>query len=324
MGRADADNAAPSSMLDKCWCHCSEPAAVLAGDDGPVLRERAVQALAPQPGTWQAGTQARTGLAACLGFSLTAEQADPSSAPLELQAGQQPVTSAEASEVPVSAAAVSAPHDVKTTEGLDSVTAVRMKRQQFLDSMRQGSHPPQPQSNGSASYRVEARLDKCMSSQHPFCAVKEQEHEEAKGNGIIAADSNSKNNHHGDQPGSAVPNSMQAGAGGSPIQGVAMEHPRAAEQPGSEQRHEQPHGSGSAQQAHQECEICFQPMRFAYVSAPVIKAIQSQMRESASRPSKVFTLSTVDCNLHASPRYIAATAQVCLCVYQCSRARHRE
>ena len=223
-----------------------------------MLRERAVHNLAPQPGTWQAGTQARTGLAACLGgFVLTAEQAGPSSAPLVLQAEQTHGTSVEASEVPASAAAVLGPQDAKNAGGSTGAAEVRMKRQPFLDSMRQGN---QPGSNDSSRHRVESRLACSASSQLPSCATKEQELEEAKGKGVIAAD------HPGDQPGCIVPGSMQAGAAGTIDQNVASEQQRAAEQSSLEQRQAQAHGNGSVQQPLQECEICFQPMRFAYVS----------------------------------------------------------
>lgn len=253
-------------MLDLRCCCCSEPA-VLAEDEGAVLRERPVQDLAPTLGSWQAGTHAQTGLAACLaGFSLTAEQATSSPAPVASETLQQLGTSAEASEAPANAAAVPSPQEVKEAEALGSAAEVRMERQPFLDSTQKGN---QPESNGNSSHQVDSRRDCIVPGQGPPCAGKEQELEEAEGKGDIAAD------HPGDQPAYIAPPSMQAGAAGTVDQGVPSEHQRAAEQLGLEQREAQAHGSGSAQQPHQECEICFQPMRFAYVSAPAMKAIIS-------------------------------------------------
>ena len=218
-----------------------------------MLRERALQELAPGPKSWEAGTRARTGLAACLaGFSLTAKEAPSSSAAVATQAIQKH-SSAQASGLPASAPALPAQQHVK----LANAAEVRQKRQAFLDSLQQGS---QPQGNGDSS---DMGLEDTVPSQHPSHNIKMQDLQELKGKGIAVADCSGDQDQH---PSITGLMNREAEAMGIADQGTSSEQPGAAEQSGSQQGDEQACASGSAQQAHQECEICLTPMRFAYVS----------------------------------------------------------
>ena len=239
--------------LDICQCWCSEPA-VLAEDEGSLLRERAVQNVAPALGSWQAGTRAQTGLAACLaGFSLTAKQASSGSAPLPLQVDQQHGSSSRATKAPASAAALPAQQILAHSTAVDSAAEVRRsRRQSFLDSLQQAG---QPQGNSNSSFASESSLDRSA-------AVENQEPEEAKVGSMVTVESNSDCLQPGDQlPNGAVPESMQAGAAGTANGRMSLRQRQPAEQSGSKQ---------ADQQAHQECEICLTPMRFAYVSFPAV------------------------------------------------------
>ncbi len=246
-----------SDPCDLCCFHCSEPP-VLVEDEGPVLRERAVQDVAPGLGSWEAGTRARTGLSACLaGFSLTAKEAPSSSAAVATQAIQQHSSLAQASKAPASAAALPAQQDAKVIDAAD----VRQKRQAFLDSLQRGS---QPQSHGDSS---NLGLGDNGISQPLSNDTKKQDLEDLKGKDIAIADCSSDQ----DQlPQSVGMLDREAEAAETANLGMSLIQQGAAEQSGSKQGEEQAHASGSAQQAHQECEICLTPMRFAYVSTPAI------------------------------------------------------
>ena len=241
--------------------HCSEPA-VLAEDEGPVLRERAVQDVAPGRGSWEAGTRAQTGLSACLaGFMVTAKEAPSSSAAVATKAIHQHSNLAQTSGTPASAEALPAQQIVREDAALVNAAEVRLKRQAFLDSLQRGS---QPQGNGDSS---NMGIDDSVSGQHPSHDIQKQDLAELKGKGIAVA------NYSGDkdqQPQSVEMGDRGAEAAGTANQSLSSMQQEVAEQSGSRQGEEQAHASGSAQQAHQECEICLTPMRFAYVSTPTI------------------------------------------------------
>ena len=125
-------------MPEGCLC-CSEPAQ-LAEDPGASMPERALAEPPARPGSWQAGTHARTGLAACIGgWSLPSNQlssAAPSSSPEQaLQQRSQKPNSTDVSGAELCSTQqlwASAPASLASAED------VRLKRQAFLDKVQLG------------------------------------------------------------------------------------------------------------------------------------------------------------------------------------------
>ena len=118
---------------------CSEPAQ-LAEDPGASVPERTLAEPPARPGSWQAGTHARTGLAACIGgWSLPSNQGSsvaPSSSPE--QALQQ--SSRRPDNTDVSGAQLCSAQQLWASAPASLALAkdVRLKRQAFLDKVQLG------------------------------------------------------------------------------------------------------------------------------------------------------------------------------------------
>ena len=128
-------------MPEGCRC-CSEPAQ-LAEDPGAPVPETTLAESPARPGSWQASTHARTGLAACIGgWSLPSNQRSsvaPSSSPEQvLQQSSRRPDNTDVSGAQICSAQqpwASAPANLASAED------VRLKRQAFLDKVQWGEGP---------------------------------------------------------------------------------------------------------------------------------------------------------------------------------------
>lgn len=128
-------------MPEGCLC-CSEPAQV-AEDPGASVPERTLAEPPAGPGSWQAGTHARTGLAACIGgWSLPSSQ--PSSvAPSSLPEQALRQRSLKPDNTDVSGAQLCSTQQpwASAPASLASAEDVRLKRQAFLDKVQSREGP---------------------------------------------------------------------------------------------------------------------------------------------------------------------------------------
>lgn len=262
-----------------------------------MLRERALAQLAEEPGSWQAGTHARTGLAACLGgFSLTAQQRTSHAVPVA--SAQQRGKAKDVPDMPASIGetVIAQQHESRSAVS-DGTAEVHLERQWLLNSLHQQSES----TRDSDSSGDELMQESNTASQHASLAGEQAERADRETRDAAVLDS--QNRHYQSlaelwqgeeqagegsmQPGTADQGmasgeqvaavqsdsgqgqeraregSMQSGA---PDQSTASEWPAAAVRSGSEQDEEHAQASGGGQKPHQECMICFNHMQFAYVS----------------------------------------------------------
>lgn len=137
-----------------------------------MLRERALAQLAEEPGSWQAGTHARTGLAACLGsFSLTAQQGTFHAAPAV--SAQQRDMAKDVPDMPASnAETVLAQQHESRSAVSDSAAEVHLERQWLLNSLHQQSEST---GDGDSSSRDELMQQGNTASQHASLAGEQAE-----------------------------------------------------------------------------------------------------------------------------------------------------
>ena len=239
---------------------------MLLDEQGPLLRERAPTEPAAQPGSWQAGTQGRTGLAACLGgWSLPSKQTQSvgRTASTAVQQEQQGSLQRGALERPAgNSRANQAEQNAVSAADAGRAQEVRHRRQAFLDSLQQNGEPATANGSRSSTPGVGGMHDGVLAAQHAAYAGKQQgtfAQLEEPGRMLL------------DRGGSGeVPDaegSQQIGAKtmaeGS---GIARQQAVAAGPSSSRQGEQQePASSSGAQDLQPECRICFTPMHVAMV-----------------------------------------------------------
>ena len=248
------------------WCCCSEPA-VLLDEQGPMLRERAPTEPAAQPGSWQAGMQGRTGLAACLGgWALPSKQpqsVDRTASTAVLQQEQQVSLQGGALEWPEgNSKANQAQENAVSAADAGRAAEVRQRRQAFLNGLQQNGEPATADGNRSSTSGV-GRMQGCvLVAQHAAYGGKQQESSaKLEEPGQILLDG------HGSGKVPKAEGSQQTGAktvaegSGIPRQQALAAGPSSSKQG----EHQEPASSSGAQDLQPECRICFTPMRVAMV-----------------------------------------------------------
>lgn len=239
---------------------------MLLDEQGPLLRERAPTEPAAQPGSWQAGTQGRTGLAACLGgWSLPSKQPQSvgRTASTAVQQEQQGSLQGGALErLAGNSRANQAEQNAVSAADAGRAEEVRHRRQAFLDGLQQNGKPATANGNRSSNPGVGGMHDCDLAAQHAAYAGKQREtfaKLEEPGRMLL------------DRGGSGeVPNADGSQRTGAETMaegsGIARQQALAEGPSSSRQGEQQEPASGSAAQGLQpECRICFTTMHVAMV-----------------------------------------------------------
>lgn len=233
-----------------------------------MLRERAVQEPAAEPGSWQAGTRARTGLSACLGGWSLPKQHASSSEPM-----QQHNSSQKAPEEPAKVTEDERLCLVKGKGPTDPEAAADacLKRQQAPDKLQQGDSDRANGDSFGAYTALQDQSSSCQQAahagvQHSRCGLTNGDllFEACASGGAV------------EEPAGGSEAAGQAGAGSSghhlrTSERQDVKAQEAAEQaPLSHADEQMAASSNGGQNAPQDCEICCNPMQHVYVSAPAL------------------------------------------------------